>query len=137
MDKSIVGRNIKLARKKKKMKQKELAEMIGYTESSISKYEQGLVQIPNSVIELIAKALNVPITDILDLETWEDKYNTDGKLAQETSIIGQLDDVFGKGATELLQQFQELNDLGKKKMLEIVSDISLIPKYTDSVKRNY
>lgn len=70
INKILVGRNIKLARKKRHLKQKELAEIIGYTESSISKYEQGLTEIPNSVIELIAKALQVSPLQLLGFETF-------------------------------------------------------------------
>lgn len=61
----IVAANIKFYRKRRKMKQKELADLIGYTESSISKYEQGLIQIPNTVIDLLAKALDVSPIDLL------------------------------------------------------------------------
>lgn len=70
MDKYIIGMNIKKYRKLKKLKQKELAEMIGYTESSISKYEQGLIQIPNTVIDLISKALDVSPLEILGADEW-------------------------------------------------------------------
>lgn len=70
MDKYIIGMNIKKYRKLKKLKQKELAEMIGYTESSISKYEQGLIQIPNTVIDLISKALDVSPLEILGVDEW-------------------------------------------------------------------
>ena len=72
MNKSIVGMNIKAARKKQKMTQKELAELIGYSESSICKYEQGLVEIPMIIIEKIASVLHVPSSELFDLESWED-----------------------------------------------------------------
>lgn len=64
MNKSILGNNIKAARKAKKMTQKELATKIGKTESSIRKYEKGFCDIPNSVIEAIAKSLDVSVFEI-------------------------------------------------------------------------
>lgn len=69
MDKSIVGMNIKQARKQKKMKQKELAELIGRTESSIRKYEKGLIDVPNKVIGLIARTLDVSPAELLGIPT--------------------------------------------------------------------
>lgn len=59
MNKSIVGMNIKQARKKKKMKQKELAAMIGQTPTSIMHYEKGDREPSLEIIENIATALNV------------------------------------------------------------------------------
>lgn len=128
MDKKIVGMNLKLARKKKKLKQKELAEMIGYTESSISKYEQGLIEIPNSVIDLLAKVLEISPADLLG-ESWETEYNSDGKISEEVKTIELVKKYFGEKSLELLQQFHELNEPGKEKVLDYASDLALIPKY--------
>ncbi len=125
MDKSIVGMNIKQARKKKKMKQKELAELIGYTESSISKYEQGLVDIPNTVIGLIARALDVTPVELLG-ESWESEFNPDGKLSEEVKMIEEKQE---KEDVKLLQQFHMLNDAGKEKILSDLEDLTMLPKY--------
>lgn len=128
LDKKIVGMNIKLARKKKKMKQKELADLIGYTESSISKYEQGLIQIPNTVIDLIARALEISPVDLLG-ESWESENNPDGKLSEEVKTIEAVQSFFGDDALKLLQQFQMLNESGREKMLSDIEDMTMIPKY--------
>ncbi len=53
-----IGQKIKEYRKGK-MTQRELAEKIGKTESSIRKYEKGLVTIPLDVIQKIADALGI------------------------------------------------------------------------------
>lgn len=128
VDKRIIGMNIKQARKKKKMKQKELADLIGYTESSISKYEQGLIQIPNTVIDLIARALEVAPVDLLG-EAWDAENNPDGKLAEEVKVIDLVQKHFGKDAVELLQQFNNLNETGKIKAISDLADMTEIPKY--------
>jgi transcriptional regulator with XRE-family HTH domain len=57
VDKGFIGRNIKEKRKLIGMTQKELAMKILRTESSIRKYEKGLVEIPINIIEEIAKVL--------------------------------------------------------------------------------
>lgn len=129
MNKSTVGMNIKKYRKLKKLKQKELAEMIGYTESSISKYEQGLIQIPNTVIDLISKALDVSPLEILGADEWELEFNVNGKLSEEVKTIEAVQSLFGKDAVQLLQYFMQLNDIGKQKALENVEDLTLIPRY--------
>ena len=52
--------NIRTYRKLRKMSQERLAELVGYTDrSSIAKIEKGLVDLPQSKIMDIAKALNV------------------------------------------------------------------------------
>lgn len=63
MDYEEIGKNIKRFRKGK-MTQGELAEKIGKSTSSIKKYELGLVEIPNSVIEEIAATLGVNARDL-------------------------------------------------------------------------
>lgn len=67
MDNKAVGLKIKEYRKKKKLTQKELAELINRTESSIRKYEKGLIEIPNSILEKIAQALEINITDLVNI----------------------------------------------------------------------
>lgn len=57
-DNGKIGANIKKYRKEKKITQKQLAELIGKTESSIQKYEAGKVEIPTSVLNNIAEKLN-------------------------------------------------------------------------------
>ena len=71
--KTIVGVNIKRFRKQKHITQKELAEKIGYSESSICKYEQGLTDIPNVVIISIAAALDITPSDLFTTDDWSKK----------------------------------------------------------------
>ena len=65
---SVIGQNIKTHRKALKMKQTELANKINKTESSIRKYEKGIVTIPLNVLEEIANALNVTTFDLMSDE---------------------------------------------------------------------
>ncbi len=59
-----IGSRIKQYRKAKGITQAQLGEMVGRTESSITKYEAGSVDIPLTVIDKIAESLEVP-TDLL------------------------------------------------------------------------
>ena len=55
-------------RNRKGLTQKELAEKIGRTESSIRKYEAGIVAIPIDVLKEIAKVLDIDFGCITDSE---------------------------------------------------------------------
>lgn len=55
----VIGARIREQRKKIKMTQKELGEAIDRTESLISAYEKGKVDIPHNMIVKLAKELNV------------------------------------------------------------------------------
>jgi len=127
LNKHDVGMNIKQARKKKKLKQKELAALIGFSESSISKYEQGLVQIPGTVLERISKVLEVPLSEIC---SWDNEFNSNGKLAKEVKIFEEIQNSFGSDAVSLLNAFDTLNSSGKEKACEYVSDLTENEKYT-------
>ncbi len=75
-----IGKKIKQYRKGK-MTQQELAAKIGKTESSIRKYEKGLVTIPLDVLEAIASALGITAFDLMGAEYWDKKYP---KIAEES-----------------------------------------------------
>lgn len=121
--------NIKKARKQKKLKQKELAEQIGYTESSISKYEQGLIQIPNTIINEIARVLDVSPLQLLGADEWDKQFNQDEKLSMETRLLEHINEIYGSKSVELLRWFNELNELGQEKAVNDLCDMTEIPKY--------
>lgn len=76
MNNVLIGLNIKDARKKKKMTQRELADHIGKVESSIRKYEKGEVEVPNSVLEQIASTLDTTLSDLIGISpSKDDRWN--------------------------------------------------------------
>lgn len=77
-----IGKKIKQYRKGK-MTQQELAKRIGKTESSIRKYEKGLVTIPLDVLEQIASALGVSAFCLMGAEYWDKKYPDLAKKCKE------------------------------------------------------
>ena len=82
----IIGDNIKKHRKNQHLTQEQLGKMIGRTTSSIQKYESGKTEIPRSVLEDIADALDLHLLDILldttDALEWYD--------ARDDAIISLL-----------------------------------------------
>ena len=72
LDDNKIGMNIKKYRKGK-FTQQELADKIGKTESSIRKYEKGLVTIPLDVLNRIATALEVKVADLMGISDYLDE----------------------------------------------------------------
>lgn len=62
------GTNIKAVRLKRGMSQQELADTIGVTKSTISKYEKGQREPKYNVLRAIAAALGVDWTDLVPAE---------------------------------------------------------------------
>lgn len=69
MDYKQVGARIRTLRKERQITQKDLAAAINRSESSIAKYEQGLTEIPNSVLFDIAKVLAVDGATLLGVQS--------------------------------------------------------------------
>lgn len=65
-----LGEKIKQARKQKGLTQQKLADIVGYTNrSTITHIEKNLIDIPTEKLHLIAKALNVNVSDLIDEES--------------------------------------------------------------------
>jgi transcriptional regulator with XRE-family HTH domain len=60
--------NLKIARMKKKLKQAELAKLVGVSEVSIGKYEQGKGSPSTAVLIKLSKVLEVSTDYLLGLE---------------------------------------------------------------------
>ena len=120
MDIIEFGKRVKAARKKKKLTQVQLADIIGKKEATIRKYENGTIEAPWNVIEAIATALDV---SPFDLTVDVDQLRSDVKLQDE------IEKAFGKKGLQLLNDFDLLNSVGQDKACEYLSDLTLNPKY--------
>lgn len=65
MNNYVTGTAIKELREKKKLLQKELAEMLGVSDKTISKWETGRGLPDISLLEPLAGALGVSLTELL------------------------------------------------------------------------
>ncbi len=106
MDWSAIGKKIKERRKECKITQAELAEKIGKTESSIRKYEKGLVAIPTDVIEKIAEMLETTPYTLFGTEWFDIKLGPDivDELQKSATIhqgmMALLYDLYGCAETK-------------------------------------
>ena len=64
-----LGNNIKSLRTKKKMTQEELAELLGTTSKSVSRWEQSLTYPDISLLPLIANIFEVTVDELLGVES--------------------------------------------------------------------
>lgn len=60
--------NLKIARLKKGLKQEELAEMVGVSSLTISRWELGVTNVPSNKLILLSKVLGVSADYLLGLE---------------------------------------------------------------------
>lgn len=125
-----IGRRIKQFRKGK-MTQHELAAKIGKTESSVRKYEKGLISIPLDTLESIAKALSIPTSDLFSdiFDYWDSSMGDIDNLIEEVKDIERITSLYGEGAVDLLHLYNCLNQQGKGKATAYLTDLSEHPKY--------
>lgn len=87
MDYKKIGKNIYMYRKAKRLTQKQLADLIDRAESTIQKYEKGDIEIPNSVLQSLATALDVTYNNLVD---WNIQESTNEIIAGINPVTQQL-----------------------------------------------
>lgn len=107
-----LGQRIKDSRKKKKLTQKELAEMIGAKHNSVSNWENDQNRPDPDTIETLCWALGVTPNYLL---TGEDSFGP-------VEITDATEDI-------LLGKIRQLNDAGKAKLSNYADDLLQIDQY--------
>lgn len=96
-----VGRRIKLARKARRMSQKDLADKLGRSLRTIQKYESGDIEVSITALVSLCQALNVPLSYLIGLGT---------RRALISSLADVMDFLF------MLEKVSELKfDIGVEK----------------------
>lgn len=97
-----IGLKIKHKRKSLNLTQLQLAEKVGLTESSISRYEGGKIStMPTSTVNKICKVLNIEPSELLGL-TPENAFEYDLK-----DILNSVDDLPYEVKKDLLELFKK------------------------------
>lgn len=99
----------------------------------------GKSDLPQSKIIAFAKIFGVTPCELLGYEPtpateeqkqlWDEKFNANNQLKNETVLIEQIQKKYGKDAIQLLQLFNSLNENGKQKAVENLEDLTAIKKY--------
>ena len=128
-----VGEKIKEIRKSKGLTQKQLAEKIGIAEITIRKYEKGERQPSTEQLVSIVNALEVPVSqlmsndEIIDLKLEQLHTMIDKYAAGETSYLLNMLNPY----KEILELYDQLNALGKEKVIEYINDLLESDKYKE------
>ena len=104
-----IGRKIKLKRKSLNLTQLELAQKVGLTESSISRYESGkIATMPTSTVNKICSILKIEPSELLGL-TPENSFEYDLK-----DILTSAEDLPPEILNELLGHFKQQINLYRR-----------------------
>lgn len=129
-----IGDRIRKLRKISNLSQEEFGEKIGLSRSAICGIENETRNIPDRTIKLISNVFNVSeswlksgIEDEL-FEKWDNSSSLTN-LHEQVNTIEQIQNTFGSDYVTILESFDELNTKGKQKAIEVVDDLTLIPKY--------
>lgn len=108
-DNQHIGQHIKSLRKYHVLTQKELAQRIGKTESTIQKYEAGKVEIPWSVLENIASVLETTAFNLVAYSSEEidkmAKEETENKLMNLLYLLGYNVSKLEDGTYEMIGKY--------------------------------
>jgi transcriptional regulator with XRE-family HTH domain len=107
-----IGARLRLARKARGLSQTELGQAVGVTFQQVQKYERGTNRVSSSALVLIARHLDVPVTELLGLES-----------ATGGEIDWALFDT--PGAQELLQSYRRIGSAKLRRLvLELAQQLS-------------
>lgn len=106
---------LKVLRTNAGLTQEELAKKLGLGKSAISMYESGSREPNLETLEAIADTFNVDMNTLIDSKSLQN-----GK----TSVIDPLQE-------QLLRNYQQLNTVGREKLLEYSDDLLNSEKYTE------
>lgn len=120
------GERIKNYRIKQGLTQRTLGESCGIAESTIRRYELGSLNPKIETLKKIADALGVPVADLAGWSAFDDQYP---HLADEVKLL-DLAKKIDANTFKLNELFSQLNDSGKAKAVDALSDLAMIEKYT-------
>ena len=127
-DAMTIGKTIRSIRKEKGITQKKLAELSGMAEITIRQYEADKYKPKIEQVERIAKALEVTAADLMGIEYFDATIDTE-QIRKEVDALESIESTYGKDAVQLLTDYLSLNEQGKRKASEYLTDLSEQPKY--------
>ena len=89
MNQQVIVKFISLKRKEKNLTQEQLAEKIGVSNKTVSKWENGKCMPDYSVIEILCNELGITVSELLDGEENEKSI----RIYDEKEILGMIKDI--------------------------------------------
>jgi transcriptional regulator with XRE-family HTH domain len=122
-----MGERIRQLRVEHNMSMRDLAKHLNVGKSAIHKYEKGEVEnLPKATIEKMAVLFGVSPAYIMCFDQWDENSEA---LSDEVALIERIQAKWGKDTVELLDNFMQLNDEGRKSILNMIEDFAALPKY--------
>ena len=112
----------------RQIKAAELAKRTGLSKAQISQYTNGIYEAKQAALYKLAVALDVSEAWLMGYDVPMERLISQ-KSAEQTTLIELMQLHFGSDAVELVSAFSQLNDKGKEKALDTISDLLQIPKY--------
>lgn len=120
-----VGDKIKKYRLEKGMTQEEVGKYLGVGKAAVQKYESGQVQnLKSSHIKKLCVLFN--------RRPWDFIFDDDPKYINDEmkmSDMSALRDIVGAEWLIILEQLQQINEIGQNKIKEYIRDIAKIDEY--------
>lgn len=117
-----IGENIRQARKKAGLTQRQLAEKSGVATITLQQYERGVREPKLDTIAKIARAMNLFASDLISGDQWQ---NVDMTFTDTTERYGQETPQYYR----MIEAFSTLNHTGAEKAAIAVEDLSKVPEY--------
>lgn len=121
------------AMKLRHMKQKDVVKKSGLDKAQISQYTNGKHEPMQDALHKLATALDVNVAWLMghDVPIELDEQ----QLEKKFTTCELIEKCYGSKAYEVVELFTKLNDVGKEKILEQLSDMVQLTKYTEKEKR--
>lgn len=111
------------------MRQVDVAEKSGLDKAQISQYKNGKYEPMQDALYKLAKALNVNVAWLMGHDVPMEVNRAE--LEKKAMVCDLIEKCYGSKAYELVELFVQLNDTGKAKAIENLSDLVQLPKYTE------
>ena len=115
MNQLVTGKFIALKRKQKNLTQEQLAEKLGVSNKTISKWETGKCMPDYSIVKSLCEELEVTVAELMD-----------GEISEEKSVRTYDDEQI----IDLLRRTQELEKPWLKNNFQLVSRCIAMPTLT-------
>lgn len=136
-----MGERIKILREERHMSQEELGKLCGVNRAAVNKWETGQVEnIKRSTIKRLAEVFHVTPCFIMcfdedskateeQIKQFNERLNSQKELQKEVTLIEEIQAQYGSDTVQIVQLFNELNENGRQKAIENLSDLSEIKRY--------
>lgn len=124
-----MGEYIKQLRTEKELSQDALGKLVGVNRAAVNKWENGSVEnIKRSTIKKLSEVFGVSPCELMK---WDEETQPQIKKAQQVIPSDLIKKHYGLDTYELVELFIKLNETGRAKAIENLSDLIQLPKYTE------